>query len=41
MKDDISYVRDEWSSLLSEKELELKKMEARESLRLKTARSEL
>ena len=41
MKDDIGHVRDEWQALLSEKELDLKKQEASESLRLKNAKSEL
>ena len=41
MKDDIAYVRDEWQSVLSEKELELKKQEASESLRMKNLKVEL
>ena len=41
MKQDMVLVRDEWSALLSEKELELKKQEASESLRLKNAKQEL
>lgn len=41
MKNDIALVRDEWHQLLQEKELELKKIEAGESLRLKNLRSDL
>ena len=41
MKEDINHVRDEWQQLLSEKELELKKQEASESLRIKNLKSEL
>lgn len=41
MKDDMAYVRDEWQGLLSEKELELKKIEASESLRMKNLKVEL
>jgi len=41
MKNDIELVRDEWQMLLSEKELELKKLEASESLRLKNLKSDL
>ena len=41
MKDDIHHVRDEWQTILSEKELELKKLEASESLRIKNHKSEL
>ena len=41
MKDDINHVRDEWQQLLSEKELEFKKLEASESLRIKNIKSEL
>ena len=41
MKDDINHVRDEWQQLLSEKELEFKKYEASESLRIKNIKSEL
>ena len=41
MKDDMNHVRDEWQTLLSEKELELKKQEASESLRIKNHKSEL
>ena len=41
MKEDIVHVRDEWQQLLSEKELEFKKQEASESLRIKSVRSEL
>ena len=41
MKDDIHHVRDEWQTVLSEKELELKKLEASESLRIKNHKSEL
>ena len=41
MKEDMRFVRDEWQALLSEKELELKKQEASESLRIKNVRNEL
>ena len=41
MKADLEMVRDEWQSLLSEKDLLLKKQEASESLRLKNSNAEL
>lgn len=41
MKQDIALVRDQWQHLLSEKELELKKQEASESLRLKNQRADI
>ena len=41
MKDDIRAVRDEWAQMLSDKDMEMKKQEASESLRIKSSKSEL
>ena len=41
MKEDIRQVRDEWAAMLSEKELEIKKTETSEALRIRTVKSEL
>ena len=41
MKGDLEMVRDEWQTMLGEKDLQLKKQEASESLRIKNAKSEL
>ena len=38
MKEDIGLVRDEWQQVVAEKELEMKKMEAGESIRIKNVR---
>ena len=41
MKEDMKQVRDEWSQLLSEKDLEMKKTETADALRIRTVKSEL
>ena len=41
MKDDIRAVRDEWAQMLSDKDMEMKKQEASEALRIKSSKSEL
>ena len=41
MKEDIKQVRDEWSQMLSEKDLEIKKIETSEALKIRTVKSEL
>ena len=41
MKEDMRLVKDEWQAYAGEKELELKKQEAKESLRIKDAQKEM
>ena len=41
MKEDMKQVRDEWSQILSEKDLEMKKAETADALRLRTIKSEM
>ena len=41
MKEDMRQVRDEWAQMLSEKELEMKKTETSEALRIRTVKSEI
>ena len=41
MKEDIRAVRDEWAAMLAEKDLEMKKQEASEALRIKSSKAEL
>ena len=40
-KEDIRMVKDEWTKVLNEKELELKKMEANQSIKLNAVKSEI
>ena len=41
MKEDIRAIRDEWAAMLAEKDVEMKKQEASEALRIKSSNSEL
>ena len=41
MKEDIRAVRDEWAAMLAEKDLEMKKQEASEALRINSSKAEL